>query len=207
MIQALLATVLWVGIKAVTGVRALPEGLLGDDAGVLFANHSSHFDTLVVWAAVDRHTRQRLRPVAARDYWGRPGPLGWFGRHVLNVLLIDREGGGDPVAEMVAALDRGELLLLFPEGTRTPAGELGRFRGGLFRIAEERPRVPLHPVFLDNPGRALPKGELVPVPMLCAVQVGPPLARRFGEDRSSFLTRSQEAVRALAPTSFHEEAA
>lgn len=207
MIAALLRAVLWFGVRLLTGVRTLPDALVSGPA-VLFANHTSHFDTLVVWAAADEDLRRRLRPVAAHDYWGVGRVRSWIGRELLNVLLVDRVVEGrsrDPVDVMVEALDAGAVLLLFPEGTRTPEGTLGAFKAGLYHLAMQRPDVPMVPMFLENPGRALPKGEVIPVPVICGVHPGEPMRLAPGEDKAAFLIRARAAVRALGGPAFVEE--
>ncbi len=167
---------------------------------VYFANHSSHLDTLALWSALPGRLRARTRPVAARDYWGRPGLRSFIGRHVFNALLIDRERSdpdADPLAPLHAALDAGESLILFPEGTRGKERLPGPFKSGLFHLAQRHPGVEFVPVFLDNLWRSMPKGAHIPVPLTCVVRFGGPLARVDGEDKAAFLARARAAVVAV----------
>lgn len=168
---------------------------------IYFANHSSHMDTLVLWAALPRSLRANTRPVAARDYWGRGGIKQRIAEGELNVVMIDRareDPGADPLAPLRQALDHGFSLILFPEGTRTPQPLPGPFRSGLYHLAQQFPQVELIPVYLDNLHRSMPKGALLPVPIISTIRFGAPLARIPGESREAFLTRARDAVVALA---------
>jgi 1-acyl-sn-glycerol-3-phosphate acyltransferase len=168
---------------------------------IYFANHTSHLDTLALWAALPGRLRKHTRPVAARDYWGKPGIRSWFGRSVFNALLIDRERSdpeADPLSPLHQALDSGDSLILFPEGTRGKDKLPARFRSGLFHLAQKHPDVELIPVYLQNLYRSMPKGAHIPVPLTCAVRFGAPLLRVAGEDKAAFLERAREAVVALA---------
>jgi 1-acyl-sn-glycerol-3-phosphate acyltransferase len=166
---------------------------------IYFANHSSHLDTLLLWAALPPHLRETTHPVAAADYWGK----GAFRRHialkVLNAVLIERAARTrDPLAPLHEVLARGGSLIIFPEGTRAFEKLPGPFKPGLYHLAEEHPQVELVPVFLDNLRRALPKGSLLPVPISCVARFGTPVALAKGEAKAAFLARAREAVVALA---------
>lgn len=164
---------------------------------IYFANHTSHLDTLALWSALPGWLRRRTRPVAARDYWGKPGLRRWFGANVFDALLIDRERSdpqSDPLAPLHAALSAGQSLILFPEGTRGREREPAPFKSGLFHLAVAHPQVELIPVHLENLYRSMPKGAHIPVPLTCAVRFGAPLARIDGEDKAAFLARARAAV-------------
>jgi 1-acyl-sn-glycerol-3-phosphate acyltransferase len=166
---------------------------------IYFANHSSHLDTMILWAAIPADLRSRVRPVAAEDYWGNGRVQRYVALKVLNAVLVERGGRSpDPLAPLEAALRAGDSLIIFPEGTRGMTRLPTAFKSGLYHLAEEFPDVELVPVFLDNLRRALPKGSLVPVPISCVARFGAPIALAKGETKAQFLERARAAVEALA---------
>lgn len=168
---------------------------------IYFANHSSHLDTILLWAALPPALRKTTHPVAAADYWGKSRIRRHIACKVLNGVLIDRDGKrtkGGPLAPLNAVLAKGESLIIFPEGTRAFDRLPGAFKPGLFHLAEANPGVELVPVFLDNLRRALPKGSLLPAPIICAVRFGAPIALEPGETKPDFAARARAAVVALA---------
>jgi 1-acyl-sn-glycerol-3-phosphate acyltransferase len=167
---------------------------------IYFANHTSHIDTLAIWSSLPGPLRRRTRPIAARDYWGK-GLRKYIATRGFGALLIDRareNPEADPLAPLRGALRGGDSLIIFPEGTRGTSAVPARFRSGLFRLAGEFQDVELVPVYLDNLHRSLPKGALLPVPVVCTVRFGAPIPRVEGEDKDAFCERARAAVIALA---------
>lgn len=198
---ALAAGLLVTLTRLITGAQARwADAAPSATQGVYFANHSSHLDALVLWAALPPGLRACTRPVAAADYWDRPGPRGWIARNVLNAVLVDRssaKGGREALARLSAALAEGASLILFPEGTRGDGVSIGELKPGLYFIAKERPDLELIPVYLQNLCRILPKGEILPVPLLGSSTFGPALHLQPGEGRREFLERARNALIAL----------
>jgi 1-acyl-sn-glycerol-3-phosphate acyltransferase len=167
---------------------------------VYFANHTSHVDTVALWAALPPPLRARTRPVAARDYWGH-GPRNVLARRAFNAVLIERDRDkveGDPLQPLYDALDAGDSLIIFPEGTRNAEILPQAFKSGLFHLARRYPHVEFIAVYLDNARRCLPKGSLMPVPLICTVRFGAPVVMAADEDKDVFLQRARDAVVALA---------
>lgn len=164
---------------------------------IYFANHSSHLDTVILWAALPKPLRASTHPVAALDYWGRGKLRRHIATQVLNAVLVNRAARNDPLAPLKAMLDRGDSLILFPEGTRGSEVEPGPFKGGLHHLARDYPDVELVPVYLTNLARAYPKGAVLPAPIICTATFGEPLARVAEEDKPDFLKRARRAVCAL----------
>jgi 1-acyl-sn-glycerol-3-phosphate acyltransferase len=164
---------------------------------IYFANHSSHMDTVALWSALPPDLRRKTRPVAAADYWGKTGLRRYVAVKGLNAVLINRnreDPSANPLTPLHEALDRGDSLIIFPEGTRQHQAVPGNFKSGLFHLAESHPDVELIPVYLENLHRSMPKGTFLPVPITCTVRFGTPLQRMAGEDKESFLKRAREAV-------------
>lgn len=167
---------------------------------IYFANHASHVDTVALWSALPPPLRKRTRPVAARDYWGS-GLRNFVARNGFNAVLIERNREhceGDPLQPLYDALAAGESLILFPEGTRNSETQLLPFKSGLFHLAMRFPEVELIPVYLDNARRSMPKGSLLPVPLICTVRFGPATQLKPDESKEDFLQRARGAVEALA---------
>ena len=127
----------------------------------------------------------------------------FIGRSVFNAVLIDRNPEArqkDPIETMTAAIDAGDSLILFPEGTRNITGEaLLPFKSGLFHLATARPDIDLVPVWIDNLNRVLPKGAIIPIPLICTVTFGDAMRLEAGEAKGSFLQRAEAALLALRP--------
>jgi len=166
---------------------------------IYFANHQSHFDWVLIWAALPRDLRARTRPIAARDYWTANRFKHWLTREIFNAVYVTRvrTADEDPLEPLVEALEGGDSLAIFPEGTRSNRGAPQPFKAGLYHLAEKFPGVQLIPVWIDNVQRVMPKGEVVPVPILCSVTFGKPLLLFPGEDKRGFLERARNAVMAL----------
>jgi 1-acyl-sn-glycerol-3-phosphate acyltransferase len=170
---------------------------------IYFANHQSHLDWVLIWAALPRELRAVTRPIAARDYWTATPFRHWITREVFNAVYVSRQrtADQDPLEPLVEALGHGDSLVIFPEGTRSNKGEPQAFKSGLFHLAEQFPEVTLVPVWIDNVQRVMPKGEVVPVPILCTATFGAPLQLQPGEDKRHFLDRARQAVVELRPLS------
>ncbi len=204
MLEGLVARTVTGFIRLLTGARTEWRGCAPNATRrIYFANHSSHGDFVLLWASLPPWLRRRTRPVAGADYWNRDPLRRFLGDRVFRAVLIDRErreGAPDPVRQMVEALAAGDSLILFPEGTRnTTDAVLLPLKSGLFHLAMQAPEVELVPVWMNNLGRVMPKGELVPIPLLCTVTFGAPLARIEGEDKAAFLDRARAAMLALRP--------
>jgi 1-acyl-sn-glycerol-3-phosphate acyltransferase len=168
---------------------------------IYFANHQSHLDWVLIWAALPSELRARTRPIAAKDYWTKTPFRHWLTREVFNAVYVNRQrtDDQDPLEPLMQALAAGDSLVIFPEGTRSSLGEPQAFKSGLYHLAEAFPHVQLVPAWIDNVQRVMPKGEVVPVPILCTVTFGAPLALQPGEDKRAFLARARDAVVALRP--------
>ena len=167
---------------------------------VYFANHTSHLDAIVIWSALPQNVRSLTRPVAAKDYW-TSGPIRrYLANRVFNALLIDRteiKVHRSPVDLMIRAIGERYSLIVFPEGGRSSGREISEFKSGLYYLCKKRPDLEAIPVHLDNMNRILPRGEVLPVPLLSCISFGPPLWLEAGEPKVEFLRRAREAVRRL----------
>ena len=168
---------------------------------IYFANHQSHLDWVLIWAALPRDLRATTRPIAARDYWTSLRFKEWLTTEVFHAVYVSRQrtDDQDPLEPLFEALNNGDSLVIFPEGTRSSLGAPQVFKSGLFHLAEQFPGVQMIPTWIDNVQRVMPKGEVVPVPILCTVTFGAPIQVASGEEKRAFLERARAAVLELRP--------
>jgi len=175
---------------------------------IYFANHTSHLDFAVLWATLPPKLRRLTRPVAARDYWEPNAFRRYLAAHVFRAVLVDRHGDtGNRAARVerarrtieltAGALGTEDSLIVFPEGTRGSGVEIAPFKSGIYYLARLRSDVELVPAYLENLNRILPKGEVLPVPLLASVTYGTPLKVEPGEACDAFLVRARAALLAL----------
>ncbi len=276
-------------VRLLTGAQARWYGCPPKaEQRIYFANHQSHADLVMIWAALPEELRSITRPIAARDYWANTPVKRWITTEVFNAVYVERQAAAapaavpaapatpaapevappapaarplderiepsmepllpltppappveaasgaqgqldlpvppapppapspeppppaapepaptpaapasDPLAPLVEALRSGDSIIIFPEGTRGHTGEPQKFKSGLYTLATMFPEVVLVPAWIDNVQRVMPKGEIVPVPILCSVTFGAPVRVEEGEERRPFLDRARAAVIAL----------
>ncbi|SEF20429.1 1-acyl-sn-glycerol-3-phosphate acyltransferase [Variovorax sp. NFACC27] len=285
-------------VRLLTGAQARWYGCPPKaEQRIYFANHQSHADLVMIWAALPEELRSITRPIAARDYWANTPVKRWITTEVFNAVYVERQAtpaaasaaataptapvvaeapppppvvrapvpspaeriepsmepllpltppeppletvasgaqgrldlpeppapppapppeppppsppaepeapsvaatpAVDPLAPLVEALRSGDSIIIFPEGTRGHTGEPQKFKSGLYTLATMFPEVVLVPAWIDNVQRVMPKGEIVPVPILCSVTFGAPIRVEEGEERRPFLDRARAAVIAL----------
>ena len=256
MLATLMSLLLLGIVRLLTGSQARWYGCPPKaEQRIYFANHQSHADMVLIWAALPEELRSITRPIAAKDYWTKTPLRQWITTAVFNAVYVDRQAtppratapvtaeaadnspgvtpntatdqataGGpdpspqladtatrppspealraalpdtDPLAPLVRALDSGDSIVIFPEGTRGHGDEPQPFKSGLFKLAQMFPQVVLVPAWINNVQRVMPKGEVVPVPILCSVTFGAPIVLEAGEERRPFLDRARHAVIAL----------
>lgn len=191
--QSLIATTRVITCPRARWIGCEPE----NKPRIYFANHTSHVDFLLLWSVLPPKLRRNVRPVAACDYWHSNGVRQYFAKRVFRSVFVERHSVDrclDSVAPLIESLDQRESLILFPEGTRGSGESLRAFRSGIFHLADARPEVELVPVWIDNAYRVMPKGSVVPLPVLCTVTFGPPTRLAAHEEKTAFLERLQRKL-------------
>ena len=178
----------------ITGVR--PPSAIAEQSSeghrVYFANHNSHGDFILLWISLPYEVRKQTRPVAGKDYWTKGAIRRFLAYKVFNMLLIERNSQ-DPKAairQMSEALVNDSLKM----DDDLP---LQPFKSGLFYLAKENPDCEFVPVWISNMNNVLPKGFILPIPLLCDLYVGEPLKIENREAKEAFLTRTQSALLSL----------
>jgi 1-acyl-sn-glycerol-3-phosphate acyltransferase len=175
------------------------ERLPKDGPAVLAGNHNSNLDALAIMSLMPLKLLPKLRPVAAMDYFYTSSIRGWFANNIVGIIPVKRGSGkesGNPLALAEEALKRGEILILFPEGTRGEPETFKEFKKGIGHLAHALPDVPVYPIFMYGLGKALPKGSSLLVPFNVTVSVAEPL---YGTSTySEFVSKLQRAMTNLA---------
>jgi len=136
---------------------------------LLLVNHQSHLDPMVIGAVCDR----RMNYLARQSLF-RFAPFRWLIRS-LDAIPIDRDGSGlSGLKETLRRLKRGEVVVVFPEGTRSTDGEIGVLKPGFGTLAR-RAKVPLLPAAIDGTFEAWPRNRVLPLPAAVVVQFGTPI--------------------------------
>ena len=203
MISGLLAFI----ARLISGATARWTAPLDPDRQrVYFANHTSHLDFIIIWSSLPPAMRAKTRPVAGADYWGKGAMRRYLAKKVFNAILIERpssdsghaiSAAAKSIESIAAGMGGHSSIIVFPEGTRSLTGEILPFKSGLYHLLKLKPELEVVPVYLSNMNRILPKGEVLPVPLIGRVIIGAPIAFDPAEDKQAFLTRARQAMLAL----------
>jgi 1-acyl-sn-glycerol-3-phosphate acyltransferase len=179
------------------------EKLPSKGPAIIAANHNSHVDTIVLLCLLPARLLPITRPVAAADHFDKGGFGSWFSRNIIGIIPIKRGGaarGEDVLLGAKEALTRGEILVVFPEGSRGEPEEMTRFKTGVARLVEFCPETTVTPVYIQGAGRSLPKDAKLLVPFNTTAVVGDPLTWNGSHHGFVDELRAQiEALKALAP--------
>lgn len=185
----------------VEGLEHLPR----HEPVLLCANHSSHADTFTIAAALGPHAR-RLVFLAAHDYFSHLRFRGWLLHRLICLLPFDRRSGAGPAKHNLRVLgacrDAGRIIVLFPEGTRSPNGEIREFKPGVAMFAD-RLGLRVVPCRIEGSHAMLPKGKKLPRPAPLRLTLGAALripAAETGETTEARGVRYTRFTRELQAT-------
>lgn len=188
--------------RAYFGVNVINvENINNTKQKVFFANHSSHLDTITILAALPENIKEKTRPIAAADYWGKNCITRYVSKKLLKCVLINRIKKNNATGEaenpldcVYTALEEGSSIVIFPEGTRNNSETMLQYKSGIFNIYQKYPGVEFIPIYLKNANRSMPKGVCHPLPLICSVHFGKPLDFIENEAKEDFLIRARQAV-------------
>ncbi len=194
------ATIVRLVVLVVIGLRIVDLNRLPKiGPAIVCANHNSHLDTMVLMTIFPLRLLSKLRPVAAAEYFLQNPLLAWFALNIIGIIPIDRHKSScteHPLAKCSEALERGEILIIYPEGSRGQPESLATFQSGIAHLAKRHPEVPIYPVFIYGLGKALPKGELILVPFFCDLAIGTPLF--WSNNKQAFMDLLDRQMQKLA---------
>lgn len=190
-------------LKIFTGTKLInKENLRYKGPCIIVGNHNSHLDTITILANLPLDQLVKTHPIAAGDYFGKSPFKAWLTRFFVNAVLIPRsrpkegETGPDPIQLMVDVLEKGESLILFPEGSRGEPEKFQKFKRGVGLVLEKCPDVPYIPVYMKGLGKILPKGDAIPVPFDSYMHVGKPVFT-IEENADEIVVEVEKHIRSL----------
>jgi 1-acyl-sn-glycerol-3-phosphate acyltransferase len=168
---------------------------------IIVANHNSHLDVPVIVSLFPTRMLSKLRPVAAADYFLRNPLLRWFSTRIIGIVPIARSrdrgaSPSNPLAPISEVLNRGDIIIFFPEGTRGKPEQLAEMKAGIAILAHKHQDVPIVPIFIYGLGKSLPRGEALLVPFFIDIFVGDPLY--WTGEKSTFLANLSQSFATLS---------
>jgi 1-acyl-sn-glycerol-3-phosphate acyltransferase len=151
------------------------ENLRTNRSLVIVANHCSHLDTICLLAALPLRKLHRAFPAAASDYFFQSTPRLWVAAIITNAFPFARQihtrQSLSRCTELIAI--PGNILIIFPEGTRSRTGGIQEFKSGIGALVAGRD-VEVVPCYIDGTFRVWPKGSRFPRPRKLRLIVGQP---------------------------------
>lgn len=159
---------------------------------ILVANHNSHLDTMVLMSLFPLSMLKHIFPVAAADYFLKSKIGSWFFLNIIGILPIERNRNAidakeDPLQKASEKLEAGNILILYPEGSRGDPEKMSPLKKGIAHLAKKHPTVPVIPFFIVGLGKSLPKGDPLFVPFICDIYVGNPI---YGQENTNTFMES-----------------
>jgi len=173
------------------------ENLVHDKPCIIVANHNSHLDTLVLMSLFPLHKIHRIRPVAAADYFMKNRLIAWLSTRFIGIIPLSRKvekSHTHPLESVRQALEAGDSIILFPEGSRGEAEQMGKFKSGVAHLAKMVPHIPVVPIYLGGAGKVLPKGEALLVPFIIDVHILEPMMIGEEEGTQEFTQRLENII-------------
>lgn len=161
-----------------TGINIEGREHLNDiDQFIIISNHNSHLDIILLLLLLPCSAIPKTHPIAEKEYFSKNKIVFAMVKFLFDPIWIVRgkpDLTGDPFYDIKQKIDLGHNVIIFPEGTRGKPGEMQSFKSGIGRLVSQYPQLPIVPVFLAGPEKALPKSSSILLPFWCCVTIGPP---------------------------------
>lgn len=174
-------------------VRLYNTGNVPDTGGLLvIANHQSHLDPPLVGIGI---RRRNIAPIAREGLFRVP-LLGWLLRGLGCIAIKEEEGDAGAIRKAIAALKEGRVVVIFPEGSRTPDGQIKEFKRGMW-ILMSRAGVPVLPAAVEGCYDAWPRRQLFPklfgyrVGAIYGEPIAPDTLKKMGADAGLAMLRDE----------------
>jgi 1-acyl-sn-glycerol-3-phosphate acyltransferase len=173
---------------------------------VIIANHSSHFDSPVVYTALPGRIRNKLAMAAAADkFFGSRKKRVWWQSLFQNAFPVHRGGGTKQLDYPMSLLRSGWSILIYPEGGRSKTGQIARFKAGPAIMAMQA-KVPVIPIYMDGLRAIMPKGQREPRPGPVFARIGKPISLEGVASVGEATALLENAMRELAGLPAHRAA-
>jgi len=170
----------------------------GKNPKIIIANHNSHLDTLFIMSLFPNKIIDKVKPVGAKDYFYSNKYISWISKNLLDIIPLDRKvKEKDPLKSIYDSLDKGNIVIIFPEGSRGNPEELTSFKNGIHHIAKNKPDVEIIPIYMEGMGKSLPKNEALFVPFVGNVNIGKEIKFNKEEKREDFIKRLEKTMKKL----------
>ncbi|WP_434779368.1 lysophospholipid acyltransferase family protein [Neisseria sp. Ec49-e6-T10] len=192
----------WLGVSVSKRERLPKKG-----PAIIVGNHNSHLDTLTLLTLFPLSLISDVHPAAAADYFMKNKWFAWFSTKVIGIIPVERKGGSpkehDPLAGCVEALKNNKILILFPEGTRGEPEQMSELKSGLWFLCQQCPDVPVIPVYMHGLGRAMGKGQRIPVPFFIDVYIDEPMYVTEDENKTAFIEHLKQRFETLQDKAYN----
>jgi 1-acyl-sn-glycerol-3-phosphate acyltransferase len=163
-------------VLLITGISIKnPQNLPKNGQFIIVANHNSHLDIMAIMSLFDSTMIKKIRPVAASDYFFKNKIIKWVSLNLIDIIPLNRDikrtHNIHPLQPLYDALDQGDSLIIFPEGSRGRPGKLEKFKNGIGHLAKKYQNIDIIPVVLEETEKCLPRNEALLVPFIIKVEV------------------------------------
>ena len=171
-VTRIVPVVLKIWIKEVKGIENLPK----DRAFLIAPNHSSYIEHFLIGSQVIPYINKKLHFIAKKEHFEGVSQKSWhrIWSKYITYIRIDRSKGEEALREALSYLKKGEVIVVYPEGTRTLTGKIQKGRTGVARLALWA-KVPVVPVGIKGTFEILPKGKMIPRLKKATLSFGRPM--------------------------------